>query len=190
MGTLIYGTNCSIDGYTEDASGAFDWGASDDEVHSFWDGLMAGVGTQLLGRRMYETMAVWETDPSFGAASPVHKAFADAWIDSEKIVYSRTMSEPVTARTRIARSFDPAEVRSLQDASTRDLLVGGPELAAQALRAGLVDEIHLVLNPIALGAGKPALPTDLRLDLDLVDQRRFSSSGTVHVAYRVRRSAG
>ena len=179
MGKLIYTTNTSLDGFTEDATGSFDWTVPDDEVHEFYNDMMRGIGTQLLGRRMYETMAVWETEPSFFEESAVLADFAAAWQDSDKLVYSTTLADPVTKRTRIVRAFEADEVRALREASSADLLVGGPGLAAHALRAGVVDEIRLVLSPVAVGAGKPAFPTDQRLDLELID-------GAVHVAYRVR----
>jgi len=185
MGKLIYATNTSLDGYTEDATGSFDWSVPDEDVHEFYNDMMRGVGTQLLGRRMYETMAVWETEPSLAEESPVLAAFAAAWQDSDKLVYSTTLTDPVTKRTRIVPAFDADEVRALKETSA-DLMVGGPGLAAHALRAGVVDELHLVLAPVVVGAGKPAFPTDLRLDLELVDERRFGN-GAVHVAYRVRR---
>jgi dihydrofolate reductase len=185
MGKLIYGTNSSLDGFTEDAAGSFDWSEPDDDVHLLWNELMRGVGTQLLGRRMYETMAVWETDSSL-AESEIGADFAAAWQDSDKLVYSTTLAEPITRRTRIVPAFDADEVRALKEASAADLLIGGPELAAQALRAGVVDELRLVLAPVTVGAGKPAFPTDVRLDLELVDERRFGN-GAVAVAYRVQR---
>jgi len=185
MGKLIYATNTSLDGYTEDATGSFDWSVPDEDVHEFYNDMMRGVGTQLLGRRMYETMAVWETEPSLAEESAVLAAFAAAWQDSDKLVYSTTLTDPVTKRTRIVPAFDADEVRALKETSA-DLMVGGPGLAAHALRAGVVDELHLVLAPVVVGAGKPAFPTDLRLDLELVDERRFGN-GAVHVAYRVRR---
>ena len=186
MGKLIYGTNTSLDGFTEDATGAFDWSVPDDDVHLHWNELMRGVGTQLLGRRMYETMAVWETDSALAEESEIQAAFAAAWQDSDKVVFSTTLREPVTKRTRIASAFDEAEMRALKEASSADLLVGGPGLAAHALRAGLVDEIQLVVSPVAVGSGKPAFPTDLRLDLELVGERRFGN-GAVQMAYRVQR---
>jgi len=185
MGKLVYVINTSLDGFTEDASGSFDWSEPDDEVHEFYNDMMRGVGTQLLGRRMYETMAVWETDPSFAAESAVLADFAAAWRDSDKVVYSTTLSEPCTERTRIVPAFEPDDVRALKEGSPADVLVGGPELAAHALHARIVDEVRLVLAPVVVGAGKPAFPTDLRLDLELVDERRFDN-GAVHVAYRVR----
>lgn len=185
MATLIYATNTSLDGFTEDGSGSFDWSAPDDEVHRYYNDFMAGVGVQLMGRRMYETMAVWETDPAFAEESPVLAEFAAAWQDSDKIVYSTTLTEPVTARTRIVRAFDADEVRALKESTSADMGISGPALAAHALRAGLVDEVRVVLSGVTVGAGKPAFPTDLRLHLDLVDERRFAN-GAVLVAYRVR----
>ena len=186
MGKLIYATNTSLDGFTEDATGSFDWSEPDEDVHVFWNDMMRGIGTQLLGRRMYETMAVWETKPSLAEESAVMADFAAAWQDSDKLVYSTTLTDPVTKRTRIVPAFEADEVRALREASSAELLVGGPGLAAHALRAGVVDEIRLVLSPVAVGAGKPAFPTDLRLDLELINERRFRN-GAVHVAYRVRR---
>ncbi len=185
MGKLIYAINTSLDGFTRDASGSFDWSVPSEDVHVFYNDMMRGIGTQLLGRRMYETMSVWETDPALAAESPVLADFAVAWQDSDKVVYSTTLTQPVTTRTRIASAFDADEVRALKDASTGDLLVGGPVLAAHALRAGVVDELLLTLFPVAVGAGDPALPYDLRLDLDLIDERRFGN-GAMHMAYRIR----
>ena len=186
MGKLIYATNTSLDGFTEDASGSFDWSIPGEDVHAFYNDLMRGVGTQLLGRRMYETMAVWETDPSLAEESAILADFVAAWQDSDKLVYSTTLTDPVTKRTRIVSAFEADEVRALKEASSADLMVGGPGLAAHALRAGLVDELLLMLFPVVVGAGKPAFPTDLHLDLELIDERRFGN-GAVHVAYRVRR---
>jgi len=185
MGKLIYAINTSLDGYIEDASGSFDWSTPDEDVHMFYNDMMRGIGTQLLGRRMYETMAVWETEPSLAEESAVLADFAAAWQDSDKLVYSTTLAHPVTTRTRIVRALEADEVRALKEASTRDVLVGGPGLAAHALRAGVVDEILLMLFPVVVGSGKPALPKDLRLNLELIDERRFGN-GAVHVAYRIR----
>lgn len=184
MGRLIYATNTSLDGFTEDAAGAFDWSVPGEDLHRHYNELMRGIGVQLLGRRMYETMAVWETDPSFFTESPILTDFAEAWQDSDKVVVSTTLAEPCTTRTRIVRSFDADEVRALKASVSADLLVGGPELAAHALRAGIVDEVRIVLFPVVVGAGKRALPADLRLDLELLEERRFDN-GTVQVAYRV-----
>lgn len=186
MGTLIYATNTSLDGFTEDADGDFDWSVPDDAVHEDYNELMRGVGTQLLGRKMYETMAVWETDPSFAETTPVLADFAAAWIDSDKIVISTTLTEPMTSRTSILRRFDEAEIRAMVDSASTDVLIGGPELAAHALRAGVVDEIRTVISPVVVGAGKPAFPAGLRLDLELVAERRYDN-GSVLVRHRVRR---
>ena len=185
MGNLIYATNTSLDGFSEDATGGFDWSVPGEDLHRHYNEMMRGVGVQLLGRRMYETMAVWETDPAFFSDAPILADFAAAWQDSDKVVVSTTLAEPVTRRTRIARSFDVDEVRALQASTTADLIVGGPELAAHALRAGLVDEVRIVLFPVVVGAGKRALPPDLRLDLELLDECRFDN-GTVAVSYGVR----
>ena len=185
MGRLGYAINTSLDGFIEDVNGNFDWSVPDEELHEFYNDMMRPIGMQLLGRRMYETMAVWETDTSLAQESEVLADFADAWKDSDKVVYSTTLTGPVTTRTRIVPDFEAAEVRAWKAASPADLLVGGPELAAAALHAGVVDEIRLVLAPVSLGAGKPALPTDLRLNLELVEQRRFDS-GAIHLAYGVR----
>ena len=185
MGKLIYATNASLDGFTEDADGSFNWSIPDEAVHEFFNAMMQGIGTQRLGRRMYETMAVWETDPEFSEQSTTLSDFAAAWTDTDKIVHSTTLREPVTARTRIVSSFDANDVRELKRVSTSDLSVSGPTLAAHALRAGLIDEILLVVWPVVLGTGKPALPADIRLDLELLDERRFAC-GAVQLAYRVR----
>jgi dihydrofolate reductase len=185
MAKLIYAINTSLDGFIEDASGAFDWSMPDDEVHTFYNDMMRGVGTQLLGRRMYETMAVWETDSALAEESPILADFAAAWRDSDKDVYSTTLIDPITTRTRIVREFDAGDVRALKEASSGDILVGGATLAAHLLRAGLVDELLLTLFPVAVGGGKPALPNDLRLNLQLIEERRLGKEA-VHVAYRVR----
>jgi len=137
MGKLIYATNTSLDGFTEDATGSFDWSEPDEDVHEFYNDMMRGIGTQLLGRRMYETMAVWETEPAFFEESAMLAGFAAAWQDSDKLVYSTTLADPVTTRTRIVRAFEADEVRALKEASSAELLVSGPALAAHALRAGV-----------------------------------------------------
>lgn len=186
MGKLIYAINTSLDGFTEDASGAFDWSAPGEDLHRAYNDLMRGVGVQILGRRMYETMAVWETDPAFSEGSTVLAEFAAAWQDSDKVVVSTALAEPSTARTRILRRFDADALLALKGATEADLLVGGPELAGHALRAGLVDEVRVVLFPVAVGAGKRALPADLHLDLDLIEHRRFDN-GAVQLAYHVAR---
>ena len=165
----------------------FDWSEPDEELHQFFNDLLRPIGTQILGRRMYETMAVWETDSSLAAESPILADFAAVWQDSDKVVYSRTLDEPITKRTRIERDFDPAAVGQIVAAATTDVSVSGPELAAQAIQAGLVDEIHLVVHPAVVGAGKPALPPGVRLDLELVEERTFEGCGVVSLRYRVLR---
>lgn len=185
MARLIYPSNLSLDGYTEDERGAFDWAPPDTDVFAFITGLMGSAGTYLYGRRMYETLAVWETDPALAARSDLMAHYATTWRAADKIVYSSTLAGPLTANTRLERRFDPDAVRHLKAAATRDLLVGGPTLAAQALHAGLVDEIALFVWPVLLGGRKPALPTDARADLELIDEHRFGR-GVVHLRYRVR----
>ena len=185
MATLIYASNMSLDGWTEDHQGGLDWAPPDDDVFAFTTGIMRLAGTYLYGRRMYETMAVWETDPGLAERSDLARDFATVWQAAEKVVYSTTLPAVSTARSRLERSFDPDVVRDLKAAATSDLLVGGPTLAAQALQAGLVDECHLLVWPILLGGGKPALPIDRRADLELVDERRFDN-GVVHLRYRSR----
>lgn len=185
MAKLIYATNLSLDGCTEDEHGAFDWAPPDDDVFACITRLMQSAGTYLYGRRMYETMAVWETDPSLAAPSELTADFAAAWQAADKVVYSSTLVAPTTARTRLERRFDPGAVHDLKAGARRDLLVGGPTLAAQALVAGLVDELALFVWPVVLGGRKPALPAGVRADLVLVDEHRCRS-GAVHLRYRVR----
>jgi dihydrofolate reductase len=185
MANLIYTAIASVDGYIEDTDGNFDWAEPDDDVHAFINDLERPVGTYLYGRRMYETMAGWETDAGLAARSELMREFAQIWQAAEKIVYSGTLESASTGRTRIERKFDPEAVRKLKASEDSDLTVGGPELAAHAFRAGLVDECHLFFVPIAVGSGKSALPNDLRLELELLDERRFDS-GMVHLRYRVR----
>jgi dihydrofolate reductase len=182
MTKLIYGAIASLDGFIEDEHGKFDWAEPDEEVHAFVNELARPVGTLLYGRRLYETMAVWETF-DLAEQSPAIRDFAEIWRAAEKIVYSTTLEAARTPRTRIERAFEPEAVRRLKAAAKRDLLVGGPGLAAHAFEAGLVDECHLFLAPAVVGRGKKALP-ELRLDLELLDERRFGN-GTVHLRYRV-----
>jgi dihydrofolate reductase len=184
MGKLIYSALTSLDGYVADADGGFDWAAPDDEVHAFVNKLQRPVGTQLLGRRMYDVLAVWETIDTGPEQAPVIRDFAEIWRASDKVVYSRTLEAVSTARTRLERGFDPEAVRAMKGDADRDLTVGGPGLAEEALRAGLVDEIHLFLSPVVVGGGTRALPDGVRLDLELLDERRFGN-GVVHLAYRV-----
>lgn len=185
MSRLIYTAITSLDGYIEDRDGTFDWAVPDAEVHGFANDLTRPVGTYLYGRRMYETMAGWETEPSLAEQSPIMRDFAEIWQAADKVVYSRTLAAPATARTRIEREFDPDAVRRIKDAATRDLEVAGPELAAHAFRAGLVDECHLLVVPVTVGGGKSCFPTDVGVRLDLREVRRFES-GVVHLWYDVR----
>jgi dihydrofolate reductase len=182
LAKLIYNAIASLDGYVEDESGGFAWAAPDEEVHAFVNELERDVGTHLCGRRMYETMVFWETEPSGDDEPEVMRDFAAIWRAADKVVYSRTLDTVTAARTRIERDFDPEAVRRLKADATSDISVGGAELAAQAFRAGLVDECHLFLVPILVGGGKRALPDGVRLELELLDERRFAN-GTVFLRY-------
>jgi len=173
----------SLDGYVADRDGNFDWAAPDEEVHGFVNDLERPVGTYLLGRRMYETLQYWEDPPVLADEPPVIQDFAAIWRSADKVVYSKTLANPSTAKTRIEREFDPDAVRRMKAAASRDITVGGPHLAAQAMRAGLVDEYHLIVYPVVVGGGNRALPDDVRLQLELVDERRFRG-GAVHLHYR------
>jgi dihydrofolate reductase len=186
MAYLIYSALSSLDGYIEDKDGNFDWAAPDEEVHTFINNLERGTGTYLFGRRMYETMMVWETDPNLAADSPLTRDYAELWQAADKIVYSKSLESASTRRTRIEREFDPEAIRRLKQAAGRDISIGGPALAAHAFRSGLIDECHLFLAPIIVGGGKRSLPEDVRLELELLEERRFGS-GMVFLRYRVRR---
>jgi dihydrofolate reductase len=184
MGQLNYIANVSVDGYMEDAQGNFDWGAPGDEVFSFITDLLRSSDTYLYGRRMYETMAVWETDPALAAQSAPLAEFARVWQSAEKVVYSTTLDDVSTSRTRVERDFDADAVRALKSSVTGDIDVGGANLAAHAFKAGLVDECQLFIYPVAVGSGKAALPRDMRVQLELLDERRFDNS-VVYLRYRV-----
>jgi dihydrofolate reductase len=179
VGRLTYSAIASLDGYVADENGGWDWSAPDDEVHAFVNDRTRPIRTHLLGRRMYDVLVAWETmdDPA-----PEMRDFAEIWRSSDKVVYSTSLQEPRSERTRIERRFDPDAVRELKAAG--DCAIGGPHLAAQALAAGLVDELELYLSPVIVGGGTPALPAGLRLDLELVDERRFAN-GVVHLRHRV-----
>jgi dihydrofolate reductase len=183
MSKLLYVTNVSLDGYIEDEHGSIDWGETDDELFVMITELVRPVGTYLYGRRLYETMAVWETDPTLGAQSELRADFAGVWQAADKVVYSTKLDAVSTARTRLERRLDPDSVREIKASATSDLLVGGAHLTAQALEAGLVDECHLFVHPVILGGGKPALPRGTRVDLELVDERR-TSGGVVYLRHR------
>jgi dihydrofolate reductase len=182
VGRLIYAAIASLDGYVEDAAGRFDWAAPDEEVHAFVNELERPLRTYLYGRRMYETMVPWET---VSAEARVSREFAEIWRGADKIVYSRTLETVSSARTRLEREFDVEAVKRLKAAGGRDLSVGGAGLAAEAIRTGLVDEYHLFLHPVAVGGGKHWLPAGVRLDLELLEQRRFGG-GVVYLRYRTR----
>ena len=185
MAKLIYSAIMSLDGYIEDRDGNFDWAAPDEDVHQFINDLERTAGTYLYGRRMYETMMAWETNPSIAAESPITRDFAVLWQAADKIVYSKTLNTVVTARTRIERDFDPEAIRQLKDTTDHDILIGGPALATLAFRAGLVDECHLFLVPIIVGGGKEALPNNVRQGLELLAERCFGN-GTVYLRYQTR----
>jgi dihydrofolate reductase len=179
---LIYSAIASLDGYIEDEEGKFGWAEPDEEVHTFINDLARSVGTFLLGRRLYEVLVYWETIGLDGQP-PFVREFAEIWRAADKVVYSTTLEAVSSARTRIERDFDTRIVRQLKAAADGDLIVGGPALAAEAFNVGLVDEVQLFLAPIAVGGGKPCLPADVRLELELLDERRFDS-GFVHLRYR------
>jgi dihydrofolate reductase len=183
MAKLVYSAITSLDGYTADDDGNFDWAAPDAEVHAFVNDLERDVGTYLYGRRMYETMVFWETCGTGEDEPPQMQDYAQIWRAAAKVVYSTTLDDVSSARTRIERAFDPAAVRRLKESSEHDISVGGPGLAAQALAAGLVDELHLLLTPVSVGGGTPALPRHLRSAFELVATRSFAS-GVVHLHYR------
>ncbi len=185
MAKLIYSAIASLDGYVADPAGHFDWAAPDVEVHAFVNDLERAIGTHLYGRRMYEVLLAWETMPTGPDQMPVVRDFAQIWRAADKIVYSTTLQTVSSARTRIERRFDPDAVRHLKASAERDIEVGGPTLAATAIRAGLVDELHLFLTPIVVGGGTAALPSDVRVPLDLVDERRFAN-GVVYLRYSCR----
>jgi dihydrofolate reductase len=181
MANLIYSAITSLDGYVEDADGGFEWAAPDEEVHAFVNELERPIGTYLYGRRMYDTMVYWESATNSSEAA---REYAEIWRAAEKVVYSRTLQSATSARTRIWRTFEPDAIQRLKESSAADLSIGGADLAGQALNGGLVDECHLIIAPIVVGGGKQALPNDLQLRLELLDERRFAS-GFVHLHYRV-----
>jgi len=177
---LIYSALASLDGFVEDERGKFDWAAPDEEVHAFVNDLERQVGTHLYGRRMYETMVFWET---MDDDHRMMRDYAQIWRAAEKVVYSRSLQAASSAKTRIEREFEPEAVQELKESAASDLSVGGPELAAEAIRVGLVDEYHLFLAPVLVGGGKRALPDGVRLELELIEERRFSG-GFVYLRYR------
>lgn len=189
MAKLIYAAIASLDGYVADEEGKFDWSVPDEEVHAFVDDLERPIGTHLYGRRMYEVMVVWERAEDFIDDSEVMRDYAAIWQAAEKVVYSRTLAAPSSAKTRIEPEFDPQAVRDLKAGASADIGVGGPDLAGQALAAGLVDEIHLLLAPVVVGGGKQALPDGVRVDLELRGERRFGN-GVVYLHYATEERSG
>lgn len=186
MARLIYTMLASLDGYTEDIDGSFTWARPARDVHVYVNQAAASVGTWLYGRRMYETMEYWETAHTIPEQPDYILDWAQHWQQTDKIVYSRTLDAPRTARTRIEREFDAEAVRRLKASASRDIAIAGPELAAHAIRAGLVDEIELIAFPVIVGGGKQWLPDSVRLDLALIDERRFEA-GVVALRYAVGR---
>jgi dihydrofolate reductase len=184
MAELIYSTISSLDGYVADRDGNIEWAAPDEEVHAFVNDLERSAGTYLYGRRMYETMAVWETLDVTDEPAVV-RDFAAIWRAADKVVYSTTLDAVSTPRTRIERSFDPEAVRRLKSAAVTDVSIGGPTIAAEAFAAGLVDECHLFVTPVVVGGGTRSLPADAHFELELLDERRFAG-GVVHLHYRVK----
>ena len=182
MAKLIYAAITSLDGYVADEDGNFDWSAPDEDVHSLVNDLERPIGTHLYGRRIYDVMVAWET---IDDEQPVIRDYAEIWRAADKVVYSRSLQTVSSARTRIERSFDPDVIRRMKLETERDISVGGPELAAQAIRAGLVDEIQLFLSPVVVGGGTRALPNDVRVDLELLEERRFDN-GVVYLRYRTK----
>ena len=185
MGRLIYGVLGSLDGYVNDADGGFDWAVPDPEVHRFVNDQERSIGTYLYGRRLYEVMQAWETQPTGGDGDPAMQDYAGIWQSADKIIFSSTLTRVSSARTRIESQFDPDAVRALKTEAATDLSIGGPELAGHAFRAGLVDECSILVSPVIVGGGQRWLPDDLRVDLDLVDERRFGND-VVQLRYRVR----
>lgn len=185
MAKLIYSGIMSLDGYVADRDGKFDWSQPDAEVHTFVNELERSVGTHLFGRRMYEVMAAWEDTDAFTAEPDYIQEFARLWKEADKVVFSRTLATPFTQRTRIEREFNADAVRQLKADAGQDLAVGGPDLAASAIRAGLVDEFHVFVTPVAVGGGKKCFPEDARLRLELLEERRFGN-GVVYLRYRNR----
>jgi dihydrofolate reductase len=183
MAKLIYSTTTSLDGYVNDEKGNFDFTEPDEDVHTFLNDMIRPIGTYLFGRRMYEVMSVWESPEFRKDQSQVASDFATIWDAADKVVYSTTLDKPVTVRTRVEREFNPDEIRTMKTEATKDIIIGGPHLAGQAIKAGLVDEHHYFVVPVLLGGGTRAMPDDVRLDLELVDEHRFSN-GTVHLHYR------
>lgn len=185
MAKLIYAAISSLDGYVADSEGNFDWSMPSEEVHRFVNNLERRIGTYLYGRRMYEVMRYWETASTGNGEPSAGQEFAKMWQATDKIIYSRSLENVSTARTKLERELDPAVIRRMKADASRDIAVSGPTIAGQAMKLGLVDECHLFLSPIVVGGGTPALPDNVRIQLELLDERRFGN-GVVHLHYRVR----
>lgn len=186
MAHLIYSAITSLDGYVADENGNFDWAAPDEEVHKFVNDLGRPIGTYLYGRRMYEVMLYWETAHTLAGQLPFVIDFSEIWRAAGKVVYSTSLETASSARTRIEHSFDHGAVRQMKASAERDIAVGGPHLAAQAISAGLVDELQLFVTPIVVGGGNQALPNNVRVPLTLLDEHRFGN-GVVYLRYRITR---
>jgi dihydrofolate reductase len=184
MAKLIYVSNMSLDGYMSDPAGNFDWSEPSDQLHAFFNGLIRPIGTYLYGRAMYEVMSYWETALTVPGHSVVEYDFARIWQNADKIVYSTTLTEISTNNTRIERSFDVKKIRQLKATCETDISIGGAQLGAEAFRAGLIDECHLIIHPVIIGGGKPALPTDFRVNLELLNEQRFDGD-VVHLHYQI-----
>jgi dihydrofolate reductase len=185
LAKLIYTAITSLDGYVADKSGNFDWAAPDEELHTFVNDQERHVGTYLYGRRLYEVMAFWETAHTLADQPLFIRDYTQIWQAADKIVYSKTLGTVSTSRTRIEREFASEAIRQIKASAVRDISVGGTNLAAHAIKAGLIDEYHLFLTPVVVGGGKQALPNDVRVNLELIDERRFGS-GAVHLHYRTK----
>ena len=184
MAKLTFSALASLDGYVADREGKFGWAMPDEEIHAAVNDLERQVGTHLYGRRMYEVLQAWETMDTGPGEPQVIRDYAEIWRAAEKVVYSRTLEEVSSSKTRIEREFVPEAIRELKSSASADLAIGGPTLAAEAFAAGLVDECNLFLFPVLVGEGKAALPSGLRVELELLGERRFGS-GVVHLHYRV-----
>ena len=185
MSKLIYAVNTSVDGFMEDKDGNFNWTEPNEQVFKFITDLIRPIGTHLLGRRMYETMMVWETDPNLAAESSLMHDFAEVWQAANKIVFSTTLENLSTRKTQLMRSFEVEAIRQLKANSEHDILIEGPEVASHAFRAGLIDECHLFVLPVVVGGGKSAIPNNLRMNLELLEEHRFGN-GTVYLRYRIK----
>jgi dihydrofolate reductase len=183
VGRLIYAAIASLDGYIADAQGNFDWAEPDAEVHRFINELERPIGTYLYGRRMYEVMVSWEDPDAFTDQPAFAREFSAIWRAAEKVVYSTSLERASSARTRVERRFDLEAVGAMKSAATGDLSIGGPQLAAHAIKAGLVDEWQLFFVPVLVGGGTPIFPVAARARLALTEQRRFGN-GTVFLRYR------